>query len=450
MHEIQITSRRLFGVVLGLAARFDVPWLAARVLHSIIRPLNINRTIALTKNRNRVLILNSDKDEFLQDIAESFLENTDTELVYWPSYALGCIADEILAPSLGHNNYITTDPEIEKSKLRYRNFLEKVWKHHQAVYRIDAVIGANFGYRIQREFATALESAGTPFIVVQKENLNASSPTRRAVWHRIYKDKRGPFGGRKILVYNNIERDLQISSGIIDAQNVVVTGMPRLDKLHRWRRENAGPAKNGGTPQVLFFTFSLHEKLPNPQQIESSVAGRDWGVFWEHTHHAILNLARENADIQVVVKTKGNSRQDIAIHQIFQDGELPANLKIVSGGDARNLIAESHVVVGFNTTGLLEALAIGRPVVVPRFAEACDNTMREFILDLGDAVDYANSPHQIVEKACRYARTPPETPLELSEHVASTLKFWLGNDDGFSGRRVQESVRKEITLTAAP
>jgi glycosyltransferase involved in cell wall biosynthesis len=442
---MQFTSRRFFGVLLGLAARFDLPWLAARALHLIVRPLNTNRTATLAQPRYRLLILNSGKDEFFQDIEASFPEGSDFEPVYWPSYALGCIADEILAPSLRHNNYITTNPDAEQSKLRYRSFLKRLWKHHQAAYRIDAVIGANFGYRIQREFATALESAGTPFIVVQKENLNASGPARRAVWHRIYKEKRGPFGGRKILVYNDIERDLEVSSGIIDAQNVVVTGMPRLDKLHQWRRDNAGPAKNIGTPQVLFFAFARNEKLPQVQQVGSDVVGRDWGSFWEQTHRAILALARENPDIRIVVKTKGNARQDAATYQTLQSGELPANLKIVSGGDARDLITESHVVIGFNTTGLLEAIAIGKPVITPRFGEACDETMREFILDLGDAVDYADSPQQIVEKACTYARKPPETPLTLSGQVARTLKYWLGNDDGKAGQRVLDVVRIEIS-----
>jgi hypothetical protein len=409
-----------------------------------MHPLDINR-LNSARYRHRALVLNSGKDEFFQDIEASFPEGSDFELVCWPSSALRCIANELLAPSLQHDDYISKDPAVEQSKLRYRSFLKRVWEHHQAAYRIDAVIGANFGYCIQREFATALELAGTPFIVVQKENLNASGPARRAVWHRIYKEKRGPFGGRKILVYNDIERDLEVSSGIIDAQNVVVTGMPRLDKLHQWRRDNAGPAKNIGTPQVLFFAFSLQEKLPKAQPIESSVTGQSWGSFWEQTHRAILALARENPDIRIVVKTKGNARQDTATYQILQNGELPANLKIVSGGDARDLITESHVVIGFNTTGLLEAIAIGKPVITPRFGEACDETMREFILDLGDAVDYADSPQQIVEKACTYARKPPDIPLVLSGQVARALKYWLGNDDGKSGQRVLDVVRIEIS-----
>jgi hypothetical protein len=442
---MQLHSRRIFKAALSLTARLNMPKLAAYLLRSSIRPLG-NRANP-SPYRHRALVLNSGKDEFFQDIEASFPENTDIELVCWPSYALRHIASELLAPSLQHDDYISNDPVVEQSKLRYRNFLRRVWDHHQAAYRIDAVIGANFGYCIQREFATAVESAGTPFIVVQKENLNASGPARRAVWHRIYKEKRGPFGGRKILVYNDIERDLQISSGIIDAQNVIVTGMPRLDKLHRWRRDNTGPAKNIGAPQVLFFAFAPNEKLPQIQEVGSDVVGRDWGAFWEQTHRAILDLARENPDIQVVVKTKGNARQDTAIYQHFQNGERPTNLKIVSGGDARSLIIESHVVVGFNTTGLLEAIAVGKPVVAPRFAEACDDTMREFILDLGDAVDYANSPQQILEKASHYARTPPEIPLVLSDQVAHTLEYWLGNSDGEAGRRVQDSIR---TVIAAP
>ena len=59
--------------------------------------------------------------------------------------------------------------------------------------------------------------------------------------------------------------------------------------------------------------------------------------------------------------------------------DLPANVTLITSGDPFDLIARCQVVVGFNTTGLLEAIATGKPVIVPRFAEASDPAMQDLI-----------------------------------------------------------------------
>ena len=442
---VQYYSRHFFGLGLTLSARFNLPWIAAHIFRLVAFPLAIQRTADATFQR-KILVLNVGKEEFFQDVEASFADDTEIELICWSSYALNCVADEILAPSLDHNDYITDDPRIEKSKRKYRNFLLEVWKHYQARSPVHAVIGANFGYRVLRELAVALETAGTPLIIIQKENLNASGPARRALWHRIYKENRGPFGGRKILVYNDIERDLQISSGIAEPHKIVVTGMPRLDGLHRWRSQHSGPSPRTGPPQILFFAFSETEKLLQASQIQSAISGKTWGSFWEQTHRSIIRLAEDNPDINVIVKTKGNSRQDNAIHQMLAGRSAPGNLDIISGGDARELIIESDVVIGFNTTGLLEAVAAGKPIIAPMFSEARDEALREFILDLESAADYAHSPQELIEKALSYARNSRDIPQQLPESSVQVLKKWLGNDDGLSGRRVHNCIREQIGL----
>ena len=120
-----------------------------------------------------------------------------------------------------------------------------MWRYYRPLHAVDAVISPNFGYHLQRELAAALERRGIPFIVMQKENLNAATEERRRVWHAIYKEGRGKFGGRKILVYNEMERDLEVASGVVDPERVEIVGMPRLDRFHRWRREQANAQTKG-------------------------------------------------------------------------------------------------------------------------------------------------------------------------------------------------------------
>jgi hypothetical protein len=398
---------------LAFAVRWHQPWLAARIIATMPQPFDVGVKASLQTPIRRVLLLNSGKTEFIRDLHEILRHNDDFEPVIWPHYVLDTMARAILGPDLTHDAYISGDPATEAKKPRFRRFLASMWRQHQKLQPIHAVISPNFGYLSQREFAAALEMTGTPFLVVQKENLNAASEERRAIWKKIYTTGRGKFGGRKIIVYNQMERDLEVDAGVVSPERVEVVGMPRLDGLHRWRRENAGRQQDG-VAQVLFFAFSRVDKIPQDMGI-----GKDWGQFCTDTHRAILDFARTNPEVVLVAKTKGLTRQDDELQELVATelGEAPLNVRVVSGGDSFSLMAESRVVVGFNTSGLIEALALGKPVIVPRFGEALDPQLSKFVIDLSDAVDYADSPAQLRDLVAEYVRGPQVTPADLPPNV---------------------------------
>jgi hypothetical protein len=309
----------------------------------------------------------------------------------------------------------------------------------------------------QREFGAALEEAGTPFIAVHKENVR---PPRRVkhYWYHLYKERRGQFAGRRIIVYNEIERELQISSGVFDPDCIIVAGMPRLDRIHRWRREDARKRNlEEKAPQILFFSFSIQSKLtaPGRKRTNTSPKGRhemegEWGNLswegvWRETHNAVIRVAREHPELRVVIKVKGKLEKDEDLKRLLKaEAEaLPDNLEIVAGGDPFHLIAASRVVVGFNTTGLLEAIAAGKPIIVPRFLEAADPARQDLIIDLGEAVSYSSSPDDLV-KLIVSAAAHREAQPDLTKPASEILRYWVGNDDGDAGRRTLQAIEHAL------
>jgi len=432
-------------------ARWRQPRLAALLLYLGTRTL-------ITRGYNsgspyRALVMT--RTGFHEDVEESFRNSPDFDVVAWPSYALKAFASPILSPSLDHNFYLTTDPKIESSKAAYRDFLAKTWAHFTALMKVDVVLTGNFSYCAEREFAAMLETAGTPFIALHKENVRP--PKRVAYWHYLYKERRGPFTGRLVVVYNEIERDLQIASNVADPDRIVVAGMPRLDRIHRWRRQNAGPSETT-SKQVLFFAFARHEKLTAIQRKPSAgVAGNmedmdgDWGKMgWtelgEGSHRAMVELARRRPDIKVIIKTKGQRRKKDDIMSMLQSAaaELPSNVEVVSGGDPFKLMTESRTVIGFNTTGLLEAIAAGKPVIVPWFGEAQDPAMRDHIINLDQAVAYAQSEEHLIQLVSEHVDYPRDIPSELDETASRILKYWVGNPDSEAGTRVHQAIKDTI------
>jgi hypothetical protein len=389
-------------------------------------------------------VLNLNKSGFLEDIEESLLSDSAFEAMSWPIYALKACAAGLLSPQLDNHYYASDDPAVEASKLGYRRFLLDMWRHFLAVQPIDAVISANFGYFAQREFGTALKEAGTPLVVLHKENVK--SPGRVQYWDAIYRT-RGQFEGSKILVYNAAERDLQAKTGVAAPEQIVVTGMPRLDRIHRWRRAQA-VNDDGKAPQVLLFSFWRKEKVTGTGEWEEL----SWTGLCEGTHKGVVELARQNPHARVVIKTKAlGPRIDDIWDVLRQSGEeLPPNLTVILGGDPFPLIKESRVVIGFNTTALLEALAAGKPVIVPQFAEAADARMRPLVIDVGGAVERATSPEELVRMASAHLSRPSAPPAELSSAASEALTYWVGNDDGQAGRRVLEAVRAETARCKSP
>jgi glycosyltransferase involved in cell wall biosynthesis len=449
-------GHRILYAVLRLLALWKRPGVAARLLLLTTRRWSVARS---RKNwRFRALVLS--RTGFQQDVEQSFRGADDFEIVAWPSFALKALANELLSPSLDHNYYITDDPKIEATKASYRQFLKAMWRAYTKLMTIDVVLTGNFSYFTEREFATVLEEIGTPFIALHKENVR---PPRRIkdYWFTLYKERRGKFTGRKILVYNEIERELEIASGVVDPDRIVVTGMPRLDRLHRWRQEHPGTSIAADRPHVLFFGFSRYDKLTAIQRkaaagIPGNMEGMEgwndlsWGRFCAETHRAVVDLARERPDLDVTVKSKGQKRKRGDILQTLDEiaHPMPDNLSVVIGGDPYALIIRSQVVVGFNTTGLLEAVAAGKPVIVPNFGEACDETMQDLIVDLGKAVEYARSPDELKTLIANYADHPREIPAELPQETLRVLRYWTGNDDGCAGQRAVEAVRAEIRDSA--
>jgi hypothetical protein len=432
-------------------AHLRLAWISAIFLRLHIRRI---RKAQDAKGRINVLILK--KEGFTEDILSSIGAKPYFNIYVGNRRAFKVLAAGILHRAIDDNNYYINSAAAQASKSAYRNFLKRTWTKLSYLKKFDVVLSGNFGYYAERELAAALEGLGVPFITLHKENVK--SPGRVDFFIHHYRNRRGPFLGRKILVYNDIERQVQLSSGVISDDRVIVTGMPRLDRAHHWRQANKSAENSNHEPQVLFFSFRQRTGLPmisrkpragiagNKEKIGRGIDELHWNEFFRQCHQAILILARENPEIKVVIKAKGAVRELTALNKMLGSQQsLPPNLKIVVGGDPFELLTQSHVVCGFNTTGIIEALALGKPVVEPLFAEALDEKMQPYIIDLEDAVEYAKAPDQLISLLRSHALERTSTPGDLSPSVNRMLKKWVGNTDGLAGERVCDALVNEVS-----
>jgi hypothetical protein len=455
--------RRRFGTawtapLLTMAARRGLAAVAARLLASQVRLIGG----AGRRGDGVVRLLLLTKAGFTEDMAAAFDADTNVRLLALDRTLTKAIYAAFLPPEVDDNNYHSAGPEYDGGKRALRAFWAALWPRLGAAIRIDAVLSGNFAYYAEREVQAVLEADGTPFIALHKENLKSEG--RSAFFTDIYRTRRGRFQGRHILVYNAVERDVQIAAQVAAPEAMTVTGMPRLDRMHAWRRA-AAPASvrvPEHRPRALFFSFTEKTGLPFlPRKKMAGVAGnteilgdsRDvlaWSELTRSFHDAAAELARRAPDIDVVIKSKADRRALEALRRhVTAHGDMPANLSIISGGDPMTLIAGANAVSGFISTALFEALAAGKPVVSPRFAEATDPAMADYLIDMAAAVDYADTPEALIEAMAAHARARVTPAAELSDDSSALLERWTGNADGGAGRRVAEAVLGTVVTAAA-
>jgi hypothetical protein len=197
-------------------------------------------------------------------------------------------------------------------------------------------------------------------------------------------------------------------------------------------------------PLVLFLAFLPNNFLPSYSGLESDLA---WNDLCRGSLRAMVQVARQNPDVQVLIRPRGQEIDETwgILREILGDKDsLPSNLTVSTDGDAIQLVQAAWVIVGHNTTVLLEGLAAGKPVIVPDFAEALDERYRGYIVEVGFAAEYPKSEADLVRSVTVRCRDDDKISAELSQESVDALVCWTGNADGRSATRVQAAVLREI------
>lgn len=391
------------------------------------------------------------KEGLNQDMAAVQSQRNDLDLCDFSRLCLKLLSEHRLPAWMDDNFYASDDIKDIHAKASLRNEWQKILSKLPRGERPAAILTSNFGYLYEREFAAACEVARIPFLAFHKECFKSEG--RQEFFATTYRH-RGAFGGRRIFVYNNFERDLLVKTGIAPLGKITVTGMPRLDYIHAWRR--AGGFKHlAFQPTVLVFGFSTQSGLPrlprkartgiddDQQALDNEFSGLRWSDLFTNYHAAILKLAHDFPHINVILKTKARERDGRPSVDFLREQGMPSNLDIVIGGDPVDLIKQSHCVIGFNTTALCEAIAAGIPVIVPAFDEAIAPETARYVPDLGYAVIKADSPDAMIRKAAEFSMKRTMPAVNLTTVAVQQLERWVGNPDGLAGERAYLAIVSE-------
>jgi glycosyltransferase involved in cell wall biosynthesis len=295
---------------------------------------------------------------------------------------------------------------------------------------------------------------GVPFFVAQKEttispHTMGEHAARVARW--------APPVADHMTVCSERHREFWLRAGAAP-ERVTVTGQPRFDFYahpERW------PASRADEPPTVLF-FSYHVDAYHPSEGAQAPV---WRELHRQTERGLYELAARGWRVLV----KPHPQQSVAGVRRRLRRELPASIRsrvqlVSPQADARELIMRAAVVVGFQTTALLEAMLAGKPVVYTGWDEEAHRVASALIpfdrwqrgIDVvRDAAELAAT----IEAAHRRPVDPATMDFRravVAEQLGPvdgraaerTLTVLRGVVEEFARRRAPEAVVRRRTLAA--
>lgn len=426
-----------------------IPFLVKQKMYHLLSFLmilnlrKIERILPKNKPKFKTIVLT--KTGGIEDLIES-QKNNNNNILY-----LGCSRQFFKLiffaifngkkHNLSDGKYFSKIKEIENLKLKYRFFLVSFLKIFKKKYNFNTFIGFNFNYLAERELHAACDELKIPFLLLYKESIHAKIQESYYVYsHKKVNEK---FNGYKVAVYSNYAKKLLANSKIIDKSKIEVVGCSRLGLSYDYRK--IAP-KN----QILYYAIQSNRGLPNTYIKTFGKAffnnlrkhkTYDNNYNWKSLHTKTLKILKEfainNPNIPIIIKIKIGGNKESKEYN-----NLPKNMKVYKLGPGHSFLKDAKVVIAWNTTSILEAIAANRFVLLPYFYKR-NKLFRDSELKLRlkkssyglNKDDFYKKLKLLVKK--KYNKDKNNNNLQ-------SLKYYLGNTDNKSGLRLNKFLKDNL------
>ena len=120
------------------------------------------------------------------------------------------------------------------------------------------------------------------------------------------------------------------------------------------------------------------------------------------------------------------------------------NIFIKRGGSANNLIKDAKVVVGFQSTGLLEALILRKPIIIPYIGFELNEVFKKCTLNLNEVTYHAKDNDSMIKHLEDICNNKIHFPIKDKSKVDSIIDHYIGNHDGKSSDRLLSVFNKTL------
>lgn len=258
-----------------------------------------------------------------------------------------------------HQHYYDNIKHIDPKKLKnYQAFVSKLLDLLKREFKIKYIISSNFNYLWQQEIFIQAKAKDIKRVILYKEGINPlklkedqESPHEKLILYYNNKNLEADL----ILTYNDKVKEAFETSGIFNKKKIQVKsiGIPRFYCLTKKK----AVSENG----VIYFSFDILEKA---RQLKLSSSKLQILQNRINSFNLLFSdFVLKNKNIPILIKTKSNIKfLNCAKKNLNKIINLP-NVKFINQGNSIDLMKDKKLVVGFNSTTLVEAIILEKKIV---------------------------------------------------------------------------------------
>ena len=276
-------------------------------------------------------------------------------------------------------------------------------------------------------WATASKNLGVPYIILYREGTIASSQRLKGTMPHLFKSF--GFSASHIFVHNESARHLMTTRKFIKPHEISVSGCLRMDDFVS--RLGSTQQKINKRPKVVFFPFILRDTFTGD--------GFDLTLlnYFRDVNLALTTMAFSNPGLDLIYKPKPKHLQRFLkqIEQVSSNNEakelLDGNILIDANLDPQQLILDADVVVGINSTTILEAAIAGKPVVVPYFDDLKNSHADQAVRfkDAFHTLDVASNACELARLVEQRAKIQTEIPNAIMKQRKHYFAKYVSDPD---------------------
>ncbi len=262
-------------------------------------------------------------------------------------------------------------------------FLHKFLPVFNRDMKIDAVVTAALHYRPDYVWGSNSSLTGTPFIVFHRESFLASKKIQDK-WLKMWP----PAGELQVdlaIIMSEPARQIFIQAGIITEENSINGGTLRMDGFIEKYHHKKVPLPEKKQITLFSFRHGIGLAYITDQWYYPIDSQPGFAQLFEDAHSAFAEFAKENPEVECVIKIKWGGiwveeiDKTLARNNLNRE-DIP-NLRISDNDNVHKLIEDSHVICSFGSTTLLESIIVGdRPIIVTMMGEANREDYQDKIL----------------------------------------------------------------------
>ena len=201
---------------------------------------------------------------------------------------------------------------------------------------------------------------------------------------------------------------------------------------------------------ITFFSFGhMSGGLPNKYRKSHMFSNnRDYGFvnLFEGSHKVISKLALKYPDIDFYIKPKLNVNwwtDEIDQVIISETGKTIDQIKNLnySNLEAGELIQKSILVIGFNSTVILESIAMGQATIVPNFGEVNKYPKNVYFSKYKNILNLSNNEEKFEIDIINAIKDNSKYKIKDNELVSEMMQHYFGYDDGICAQRITNLIK---------